>query len=73
MWGADDLQDRLIRYFDTGINRDDMKFFCFPGLWDDIDQLRPLTRRVPSNGGWGSGLSEARIDLGKRTQQFYGK
>lgn len=47
MWSHEDLQDRLIRYFDTGINRDDMKFYCFPGLWDDIDKLRPLTRRVP--------------------------
>lgn len=47
MWSSQSLQDRLVRYFDTGINRDDMKFFVFPGLWDDIDKLRPLTRRVP--------------------------
>lgn len=46
MWAHEDLQDRLVRYFDTGINRDDLKFFVFPDLWDDIDKLRPLTRRV---------------------------
>lgn len=47
MWGYDDLIDRLCRYFDTGINRDDLKFEVFPGLWDDREQLRPLTRRLP--------------------------
>jgi hypothetical protein len=47
MWGADDLSDRLCRYFDTGVNRDDLKFEVFPGLWDDRESLRPLTRRVP--------------------------
>ena len=47
MWGHDDLCDRLCRYFDTGINRDDLKFEVFPGLWDDREQLRPLTRRLP--------------------------
>ena len=25
MWGADDLRERLVRYFDTGIDRDDLK------------------------------------------------
>jgi len=47
MWGHDDLSDRLCRYFDTGINRDDLKFEVFPGLWDDREKLRPLTRRLP--------------------------
>ena len=47
MWGPDDLGDRLRRYFDTGINRDDLKFAIFPDLWDDAEQLRPLTRRLP--------------------------
>jgi hypothetical protein len=47
MWGHDDLHDRLCRYFDTGINRDDLKFEVFPGLWDDREKLRPLTRRLP--------------------------
>jgi hypothetical protein len=47
MWGHDDLSDRLCRYFDTGINRDDLKFEVFPGLWDDRERLRPLTRRLP--------------------------
>ncbi|MFC0181027.1 hypothetical protein [Thorsellia kenyensis] len=47
MWGHEALSDRLCRYFDTGINRDDLKFEVFPGLWDDREQLRPLTRRLP--------------------------
>jgi hypothetical protein len=47
MWGDQDLGDRLRRYFDTGINRDDLKFEIFPGLWDDREKLRPLTRRLP--------------------------
>lgn len=47
MWGDKDLGDRLRRYFDTGINRDDLKFEVFPGLWDDRETLRPLTRRLP--------------------------
>ncbi|ECA8972392.1 hypothetical protein ETB55_19030 [Salmonella enterica subsp. enterica serovar Omuna] len=47
MWGHEDLSDRLCRYFDTGINRDDLKFEVFPGLWDDREKLRPLTRRLP--------------------------
>lgn len=47
MWGDQDLNDRLCRYFDTGINRDDLKFEVFPGLWDDREKLRPLTRRLP--------------------------
>jgi hypothetical protein len=47
MWGHESLADRLCRYFDTGINRDDLKFEVFPGLWDDREQLRPLTRRLP--------------------------
>lgn len=47
MWGYEDLSDRLCRYFDTGINRDDLKFEVFPGLWDDREKLRPLTRRLP--------------------------
>ena len=47
MWGDDDLADRLCRYHDTGINRDDLKFEVFPGLWNDREKLRPLTRRLP--------------------------
>jgi len=47
MWNHEDLSDRLCRYFDTGINRDDLKFEVFPELWDDREQLRPLTRRLP--------------------------
>lgn len=47
MWGHDDLSDRLCRYFDTGINRDDLKFEVFPDLWGDREELRPLTRRLP--------------------------
>lgn len=47
MWGDQDLSDRLRRYFDTGVNRDDLKFEVFPGLWDDRETLRPLTRRLP--------------------------
>jgi hypothetical protein len=47
MWGDHDLGDRLRRYFDTGVNRDDLKFEIFPGLWDDREKLRPLTRRLP--------------------------
>lgn len=30
MWGHEPLSDRLCRYFDTGINRDDLKFEVFP-------------------------------------------
>ncbi|MEN8642418.1 hypothetical protein ABFE88_22460 [Pseudomonas sichuanensis] len=48
MWGDLDLTDRLIRYHETGINRDDLKFEVFPGLWDDREKLRPLTRRLPA-------------------------
>ncbi|KMK51604.1 hypothetical protein RO21_05330 [[Actinobacillus] muris] len=44
-WGAA-IIERLIRYFETGINRDDMKFEVFPDLWDDREQLRPLTSRL---------------------------
>lgn len=47
MWGRDDLSDRLCRYFKTGINRDDLKFEVFPGLWSDREDIRPLTRRLP--------------------------
>lgn len=47
MWGDQDLGDRLRRYFDTGINRDDLKFEIFPDLWNDREKLRPLTRRLP--------------------------
>ncbi|MBJ9849156.1 hypothetical protein I5683_19130 [Citrobacter freundii] len=47
MWGDKDLGDRLRRYFDTGIDRDDLKFEVFPGLWNDREKLRPLTRRLP--------------------------
>lgn len=47
MWGHVDLSDRLCRYFDTGINRDDLKFEVFPDLWDDREKLRPLTCRLP--------------------------
>jgi len=71
MWGANDLQDRLIRYFDTGVNRDDMKFFCFPGLWKDVEKMRPLTRRVPPNPGWGLGSANGETDLATRTQSFF--
>lgn len=46
-WGDKDLGDRLRRYFDTGIDRDDLKFEVFPGLWNDREALRPLTRRLP--------------------------
>ncbi len=46
-WSEQDLSDRLCRYFDTGVNRDDLKFEVFPGLWDDREKLRPLTRRLP--------------------------
>lgn len=45
--GSEDLKDRLWRYFDTGINRDDLKFEVFPDLWNDREELRPLTRRLP--------------------------
>ncbi|WP_339529767.1 hypothetical protein [Pseudomonas mucidolens] len=48
MWGDEDLSDRLCRHFDTGINRDDLKFEVFPGLWTDRESLRPLTRRLPA-------------------------
>ncbi|EZP39092.1 hypothetical protein ACWYXO_06300 [Janthinobacterium aestuarii] len=44
MWGAADLSDRLCRYFDTGVNRDDLKFEVFPGLWMARESMRPLTR-----------------------------
>ncbi|QEM82660.1 hypothetical protein [Halomonas binhaiensis] len=47
MWSSEDLGDRLRRYFDSGIDRDDLKFEVFPGLWEDREQLRPLTRRLP--------------------------
>jgi hypothetical protein len=46
-WSDAALSDRLCRYFDTGVNRDDLKFEIFPDLWDDREKLRPLTRRVP--------------------------
>lgn len=48
MWGSEDLSDRLCRYFDTGVDRDDLKFEVFPGLWTDRETLRPLTRRLPT-------------------------
>ena len=44
-WG-EAIIERLIRYFETGINRDDMKFEVFPDLWDDREKLRPLTSRL---------------------------
>ncbi|HDS1133376.1 TPA: hypothetical protein UN084_001591 [Stenotrophomonas maltophilia] len=47
MWGSDDLQDRLVRHFTTGIDRDDLKFVIFPDLWPDRQALSPLTRRLP--------------------------
>ena len=47
MWSHESLSDRLCRYFDAGINRDDLKFEVFPGLWNDREKLRPLTRRLP--------------------------
>ncbi|MBN6152212.1 hypothetical protein JR065_17875 [Xanthomonas sp. AmX2] len=48
MWGSEDVSDRLCRYFDTGLDRDDLKFEVFPGLWTDREMLRPLTRRLPA-------------------------
>ncbi len=48
IWSDLDLSDRLCRYFDTGVNRDDLKFEAFPGLWNDREKLRPLTRRLPA-------------------------
>jgi hypothetical protein len=47
MWGADDLKERLIRYFEKGIDRDDLKFEIFPNLWNDRELLKPLTSRLP--------------------------
>ncbi|MFJ2545088.1 hypothetical protein ACIOVF_01325 [Pseudomonas sp. NPDC087612] len=47
MWGDQDLEDRLVRFFRTGVNRDDLKYEIFPTLWADRAQLRPLTRRLP--------------------------
>nr|NYT99316.1 hypothetical protein [Stenotrophomonas sp. SbOxS2] len=47
MWGNHDLQDRLIRHFTSGVNRDDLKFEVFPDLWLDRRDLSPLTRRLP--------------------------
>lgn len=47
MWTDQDLTDRLARFFDSGIDRDDLKFEVFPGLWNDRERLRPLTRRLP--------------------------
>lgn len=47
MWGNHDLQDRLIRHFTSGVNRDDLKFEIFPDLWPDRRDLSPLTRRLP--------------------------
>lgn len=47
MWSAASLSARLIRYFDTGVDRDDLKLMVFPGLYDDWDSLRPLTCRLP--------------------------
>ena len=47
MWGRDDLKERLVRYFVKGINRDDLKFKVFPELWNDEEQLKPLTSRLP--------------------------
>jgi|GEM_PF-1105242 len=72
MWGADDLKERLVRYFDTGINRDDLKFFCFPGLWDDVEKLRPLTCRVPRMPGWGLSCAKGEVDFSFPTQSFFG-
>lgn len=46
-WGPYEVKDRLIRYFEKGINRDDLKFEIFPGLWNDREKLRPLTSRLP--------------------------
>lgn len=47
LWLEQALCERLCRYFDTGINRDDLKYEVFPGLWDDREKLRPLTCRLP--------------------------
>ncbi len=49
LWLEKALCDRLCRYFDIGINRDDLKFEVFPGLWDDREKLSPLTRRLPES------------------------
>jgi hypothetical protein len=46
-WGPYEVQERLIRYFEKGINRDDLKYEIFPGLWNDREKLRPLTSRLP--------------------------
>lgn len=47
MWAAEELSERLCRYFDNGINRDDLKFEVFPALYSDREKLRPLTSRLP--------------------------
>jgi hypothetical protein len=47
MWSHEDLGERLCRYFNTSINRDDLKFEVFPSLWNDREKLRPLTCRLP--------------------------
>ncbi|MGQ7249536.1 hypothetical protein ACUN9Y_19655 [Halomonas sp. V046] len=47
MWSSASLNDRLCRFFDTGIDRDDLKFEIFPGLWNDREKIRPLTCRLP--------------------------
>ena len=47
MWGSRDLKDRLLRFFRTGIDRDDLKFEIFPDLWSDREKLSPLTCRLP--------------------------
>ncbi|STZ75766.1 hypothetical protein [Bergeriella denitrificans] len=46
MWG-EAIIERLVRYFETGIDRDDLKFEVFPLLWDDKEKFRPLTSRLP--------------------------
>jgi hypothetical protein len=46
MWGKQELEERLIRYFSIGINRDDLKYEVFPNLWNK-EKDKPLTSRLP--------------------------
>jgi hypothetical protein len=46
MWGKHELEERLIRCFSIGINRDDLKYEVFPELWNK-ENSKPLTSRLP--------------------------
>jgi hypothetical protein len=46
MWGKQELDERLVRYFSTGINRDDLKYEVFPGLWKK-EEKGTLSSRLP--------------------------